>query len=1038
MSFNTLANTSSGNTSFATAIAIALNTPVSVSVNAANEKRYYSFTPATTGSYTFESSANTGDPYGWLYNSGQAQIASDDDSAGNRNFLITYSLTAGQKYFIAGGCYSTGIGSYTLKVTSAAAAIPTIALNTYRDVSLPAGQHAVYEFRPATAGNYNIYTGPYGGTGASNDTYLELYSDAALTNRIAYNDDYGGMLFSQIIHNMNANTSYYIKLRHYSASTGVHARITVIADMPTISLNAAVDVNLPVGQYVAYRFRPTKTASYDIVSSPYGGGTTSCDTYLELYSDQNLTNRMAYNDDYGGTLFSKITHTLTANVEYYIKFRTYSTSQALYARIRVSETVVDPFTTATQITINGTASGTMAAGGKYYYKITPLYSGPYKIYTTSSIDTYGHLYDSGKTQIASDDDSRGARDFQITYPLTAGQTYYVMVRGYSTSIAGSYTLKVEDPFATQSVIVVDDANGVSGNLKARDFDSYKFTVAQNGSHTITYSGATSTRYIYSSSKNLMLADSAPTSTYNFTITGTYYIAVLESYTTTNVISTGLSGSSGETPASDDVYGDDIPKEDNLDYVDPDVDSSAAGAYIVKIASPAPPAPKITAHPVSQTKFVGESVTFSVTASGGTPPLKYQWWVCKPSEKWQIYGTGVAGSAGTASSLTLDGVSTAANGNQYRCYVSNSDGTGSIPSNPATLTVKTPQWTISTASIAFPPARIGYGAQTPQEVRITNNETVALSYFGASMASGDEYFEITSQPSTTIGGGSASSLYVRPKTVLQTGTYTGTLRVSLRISSTTINKDVSLSFTVNVPTYTYKFTVNNYFDEGYCVRYGETALQSRVAIADYMQQVANRYETLFGLKVTSDDFPCYFESAIDKCKKAVSPTNKVDLTNINTLYSGHTIPGSTSKSYCTHKDGPNGIKEAFTGQYTSSNKITNAYWSGHKIETPFPGSSNAKENNSFRSGAYIYMITLYDKANRKQNSQGTLMHELNHTLDGQDHYHNPTTPGLDSSCLTRCRKKSPASTSGGMNCDSKSDYEKYFRNRKICVDNHWFL
>lgn len=62
---------------------------------------------------------------------------------------------------------------------------------------------------------YEIYTGPYAGTGSSNDTYLELYSDSELTNRIAFNDDGGESYFSSITANLSKDSTYYIKLRPY-------------------------------------------------------------------------------------------------------------------------------------------------------------------------------------------------------------------------------------------------------------------------------------------------------------------------------------------------------------------------------------------------------------------------------------------------------------------------------------------------------------------------------------------------------------------------------------------------------------------------------------------------------------------------------------------------------------------------------------------------------------------------------------------------------------------------------------------------------
>lgn len=82
-------------------------------------------------------------------------------------------------------------------------------------------------------------------------------------------------------------------------------------------------------------------------------------------------------------------------------------------------------------------------------------------------------------------------------------------------------------------------------------------------------------------------------------------------------------------------------------------------------------PSITTHPTSQTKCTGQSVTFSVAASG-TAPLGYQ---------WKKGGTNISGA--TSSSYTINSVATGDAGS-YNCYVSNA--CGNITSNAATLTV----------------------------------------------------------------------------------------------------------------------------------------------------------------------------------------------------------------------------------------------------------------------------------------------------------------------------------------------------------------
>ena len=108
------------------------------------------------------------------------------------------------------------------------------------------------------------------------------------------------------------------------------------------------------------------------------------------------------------------------------------------------------------------------------------------------------------------------------------------------------------------------------------------------------------------------------------------------------------------------------------------------------------APQITTHPQSQTRQVGQSVTFSVVAAG-TAPLSYQ---------WQRNGVNIAGA--TASSLTIAAVAAADNGALFRVVVSNAVGTAT--SNAATLTVTNNM--PPTATITAPAAGTLYsGGQT---------------------------------------------------------------------------------------------------------------------------------------------------------------------------------------------------------------------------------------------------------------------------------------------------------------------------------------
>jgi glucose/arabinose dehydrogenase len=107
----------------------------------------------------------------------------------------------------------------------------------------------------------------------------------------------------------------------------------------------------------------------------------------------------------------------------------------------------------------------------------------------------------------------------------------------------------------------------------------------------------------------------------------------------------------------------------------------------------PTPPSIGTHPANQTVAVGQTATFSVSASG-SPTLTYQ---------WQKNNVDIPGA--NASSYTTPPVTASDNGAQFRCIVSN--GAGSATSNAATLTVTAN--TAPTGTITAPAAGTLYNA-----------------------------------------------------------------------------------------------------------------------------------------------------------------------------------------------------------------------------------------------------------------------------------------------------------------------------------------
>ena len=181
---------------------------------------------------------------------------------------------------------------------------------------------------------------------------------------------------------------------------------------------------------------------------------------------------------------------------------------------------------------------------------------------------------------------------------------------------------------------------------------------------------------------------------------------------------------------------------------------------------------------------------------------------------------------------------------------------------------------------------------------------------------------------------------------------------------------------------YKSTVNNRFDDGYSVRYGEARADSITAIDGYMRTISNRYLELLGLWVTRNNVS-YFGSAIDTCKGTT-----VSCSTLGTSC-GHSNTTCNVNVLCSHSGtihtDRNNVISNFSSNVTGSNTITNAYWSGHHI-TSLNSDGTTAHNRSCSSGTNIFMLEISQVADRLIDSQGILMHELNHQYGGVDHYH----------------------------------------------------
>ncbi len=148
------------------------------------------------------------------------------------------------------------------------------------------------------------------------------------------------------------------------------------------------------------------------------------------------------------------------------------------------------------------------------------------------------------------------------------------------------------------------------------------------------------------------------------------------------------------------------------------------------------APIVTTQPTSQTTTVGQNVRF-IAAANGNPAPTVQWQVSSDGGKTF---TNISGTTGTT--LTLNHVTTAMNGNEYQAVFSNS--IGSATTSVATLTVQFPP-TITTN----PSNQTATTGQNATFTAVANASPAATVQWQVSTDGGKSFTNISGATSTTL-------------------------------------------------------------------------------------------------------------------------------------------------------------------------------------------------------------------------------------------------------------------------------------------------
>jgi len=93
---------------------------------------------------------------------------------------------------------------------------------------------------------------------------------------------------------------------------------------------------------------------------------------------------------------------------------------------------------------------------KDLYVFTAPSTALYTFYTTDTLDTYGILYSANYALLVANDDGGASRNFQFSYNLVQGRTYYLEVSAYYTYVGG-YTLHSNVP---NNIVLIPMGDGL--------------------------------------------------------------------------------------------------------------------------------------------------------------------------------------------------------------------------------------------------------------------------------------------------------------------------------------------------------------------------------------------------------------------------------------------------------------------------------------------------------------------------------------------------------------------------------------------------
>ena len=359
---------------------------------------------------------------------------------------ISQSVTAGQTYYIKVTSYANtgGIssGTYRIAFTSTTAspdeqlppdAIPLTA-NQWANGNIPASYGIQWFTFTATASTQYIHAA----FGTLSDLYVQVYTSSGATVGSESSRLYN--YTPSASQSLTSGQTYYIRVKPYSSNTGAYRiGFNTTAYPPDTSFiplieNQWADGNLPSNGQQWFTF--TATASTQYIHADFG---TLASLYARVYTSSGAE---VGSDTMLSNSTMNTSRSLTSGQTYYIRAVPYSGSSGTY-RIAFNTSFFAPDFNPIPLTANIFTDGSLPTNGQQWFVFTATASTQYiHIYLGTLTNLYVQLYTSGGAASGSESSiSSYSTNKYVSRSLTAGQTYYIMVRPYaSSSYSGTYQI----------------------------------------------------------------------------------------------------------------------------------------------------------------------------------------------------------------------------------------------------------------------------------------------------------------------------------------------------------------------------------------------------------------------------------------------------------------------------------------------------------------------------------------------------------------------------------------------------------------------